>query len=198
MWDEDGQKTFSVAEVKKLLRFGRNTQRQQIMKWIAWVPLKVNIFVWRLELDRLPTKDALASRGIAVRDRICSLCDAGHEDLLHLFTGCGFSYGVWTRIGKWCHLDPVFLFDVKDVLSIHKKATGSKWARKVVQGIVMIACWAIWKTRNSKVFEGICPKVCDVVANIKSWSFLWLKNRSRFTDLLWKEWVVDPLYMCIC
>ncbi|MFS8023183.1 hypothetical protein Hanom_Chr16g01448461 [Helianthus anomalus] len=70
-----------------------------------------------------------------------------------------------------------------------------KWAQKVIRGIVYISCWVIWKLRNAKVFQDSTPKVVEALALIKSWSFLWLKSRSKFSSLEWKEWTRNPLYM---
>jgi hypothetical protein len=57
--------------------------------WLKMIPLKFNIFVWRLMLNRLPPKDLLVSRHIiALYDNICYAdCDYD-EDRDHLFINC--------------------------------------------------------------------------------------------------------------
>ncbi|MFS8029189.1 putative reverse transcriptase zinc-binding domain-containing protein [Helianthus anomalus] len=194
-WGVDGKESFSVAQVKSLIRDDNEVRRDHSMQWESWIPLKVNLFIWRAEMERIPTKLALTRRRIFIQDVSCSLCETGEEDVNHLFTGCGFSFGVWSAVGKWCKLAPIFAFEFKDLLAIHSQVQGDKWAKKVVKGIIMITCWALWKARNSKVFERVNPKVIEVVAMVKSLPFLWLKNRSRFVSILWKDWVVYPLYM---
>ncbi|KAI7730241.1 hypothetical protein M8C21_023078, partial [Ambrosia artemisiifolia] len=129
MWGNDVNKQFSVALVKELLRTGRDLLSQQLMKWTAWVPLKVNIFVWRVELDRIATKNSLARRGIHIQDSRCSLCTADHEDIQHMFVGCGFTYGVWSSIGKWGRFNPMLFADMKDILHIHDSLAVFKWPR---------------------------------------------------------------------
>ena len=45
------------------------------------------------------------------------------------------------------------------------------------------------------MFEGSSSKVVEVVALVKSLSFFWLKNRSNFKRLEWKDWLVNPMYI---
>ncbi|XP_021974646.1 uncharacterized protein LOC110869722 [Helianthus annuus] len=194
-WGEDDKDPFTVAEVKRLVREEKEVGRDHLMRWESWVPNKVNIFVWRAEMERIPTKVALINRRINIQDGLCSLCDAGDEDVMHLFTGCGFVSGVWEAIGRWCKIGSLLAFDFKDILAIHEQVSGGKWAKKVIRGVVMITCWVVWKTRNAKVFRDITPSVREVIALVKSWSFLWLKSRSKFSDLMWKDWVSNPVYM---
>ena len=194
-WDAEGTGCFSVANVKRLLRSDRDTYRRHVMKWESWIPLKVNLLAWRLEMDRLPTRVALVRRCIDVQDVSCPLCQSVEESSKHVFSGCCFTFGVWSIIGKWCKIDPIFAFDIEDLLLLHQNAAESKWAKKIIRGIVMISCWAIWNERNKKVFQGENPSVVKVVATVKSLSFLWLKSRARFNSLHWKDWVCSPLYM---
>ncbi|XP_022007358.1 uncharacterized protein LOC110906553 [Helianthus annuus] len=138
---------------------------------------------------------ALTRRHIYVEDGSCSLCGSGDEDVMHLFTGCGFSSGVWSLVGQWCKIDPILAFHFNDLLGMHELIEGGKWAKKVIRGIMMVTCWAIWKSRNDKIFRGSSPRVIDVVAMVKACSFLWLKNRSNFGCIVWKDWALNPLYM---
>ncbi|XP_022041471.1 uncharacterized protein LOC110944058 [Helianthus annuus] len=194
LWGENGKDTFSVAMVKNLIREGMEDRREQLMQWETWIPMKVNLFVWRAEMERIRTKVALMRRRINVQDGMCSLCDSGDEDVMHLFTGCTFSFGVWLAMGKWCNIAPIMAFHFKDLLSIQDQVPGCKWAKKVIRGIVMVTCWALWKARNEKVFQGTNPKVVEVVAMVKSWSFLWLKGMSKFANIVWK---IGLLIRCI-
>ena len=54
------------------------------------VPAKVNVFVWRLMLNRIPTKVNLDRRGIDCGSIRCAVCDDALETVNHLF----FSYGM--------------------------------------------------------------------------------------------------------
>ena len=196
VWDGGTSEVFSVANCKSLMRIGRDASRPHNMQWEGWVPIKVNMVSWRAEFDRLPTRDALVKRRINIVDVACPLCEAANEEINHLFAGCGYSFGVWNYICRWCKLDPFFAYDFDDLLQLFRNVHGGKWRKKIVRGIVMVTVWVIWKTRNEKVFQQVSRQVRELVAEVKSFSFLWLKNRSKFKGIVWNDWVKDPLYMC--
>ncbi|MFS7921772.1 hypothetical protein Hanom_Chr03g00240871 [Helianthus anomalus] len=125
------------------------------------------------------------------------MCSVTDEDIRHLMVGCEFAYGVWTVICKWCKLDPFFAYDYDDLLMLYKNVHAGKWRKKIIRGIVMITTWVIWNTRNAKVFQTSSTNIIDVVAEVKSRSFLWLKHRSKFKSIVWKDWSSYPLYMCL-
>ncbi|KAJ0456229.1 putative reverse transcriptase zinc-binding domain-containing protein [Helianthus annuus] len=196
-WGDRSNGSFTVAKCKEMLIDGRNGPIDTHMKWEGWVPLKVNLIAWRAELDRLPTRVALVRRRISIPDMSCPLCSTADEDLKHLLVGCGFAYGVWSGICKWCKLDPFFAYDYDDLLMLYKNVHGGKWRKKIIRGIVMVTTWVLWNTRNVKIFQDKDTKIMEVVAEVKSRSFLWLKNRSKFKCIDWKDWAIYPLYMCI-
>lgn len=52
--------------------------------WKSNVPSNIKVFVWRLLLNRLQTRDEIANRGVilGVYNLVCSLC-LGHEESRH-------------------------------------------------------------------------------------------------------------------
>ena len=103
-WDLDSNGSFSVAAVKEWLRKDRYVQPVQLMRWEAWVPLKVNILTWRIELDRVPTRLALVRSNVSIADIRCPLCDTEEESIKHLFVDCGFVFKVWSKVWSWCKI----------------------------------------------------------------------------------------------
>ncbi|PNX90266.1 anthocyanin 3'-O-beta-glucosyltransferase [Trifolium pratense] len=68
--------------------------------------------------------------------------------------------------------------------------------RKRRQGLHMIwqaTCWAVWKARNSMVFEGIPPSVREIVEAIKRTSLRWLTAKRSWAVCLAYEWQKSPL-----
>ncbi|PWA90619.1 RNA-directed DNA polymerase, eukaryota, Reverse transcriptase zinc-binding domain protein [Artemisia annua] len=104
VWEADSSGVFSVASVKKLLQLGRNLQSNNEMRWASWVPIKVNIFMWRLEKDRISIRLALLKRNISIPDSSFPLCEATPESAWHLFVHCGYSFGVWQTVWSWCRI----------------------------------------------------------------------------------------------
>ncbi|CAJ2658481.1 unnamed protein product [Trifolium pratense] len=105
MWDSVG--LFTVKSCYSLLLQYSNTVVLEsnvldaIQKlWKNDVPSKVNIFGWRLLLEKLPTRAALHHRGILnnPHDISCIFCYMQMEDCSHLFFNCSFVKGVWETI----------------------------------------------------------------------------------------------------
>ncbi|XP_022028887.1 uncharacterized protein LOC110929992 [Helianthus annuus] len=119
VWYNGRIRDFSVSEVKKWIKGSTNNGVQFSFSWSKWVPLKCNIFMWRLFLDRLPTKNALIRRNIHVDSPLCGWCEIEEETAEHIFTGCGVSAGVWNGVSRWCRIPDIFVFHVKDLVNLH-------------------------------------------------------------------------------
>ncbi|XP_076885917.1 uncharacterized protein LOC143535587 [Bidens hawaiensis] len=175
VWEADSGGIFSVASVKSLLNRGRNLQKNNETRWVSWVPIKVNVLMWRIEMERIPTRLALVRRNIRIQDTLCPLCDAVTESAGHLFIDCSFAFQVWQAVWSWCSIQQPMFRNVKDMLLLPSLGKQNKWYKRILCGIMMIVCWTIWKTRNKKVFEGSSSKVIEVVALVKSVSFFGLE-----------------------
>lgn len=70
--------------------------------WKNDAPSKVSIFGCQLLLARLPTREALANKGIIdnPRELACDFCFMKVEDINHLFFTCNFTNKVWSSIFK--------------------------------------------------------------------------------------------------
>nr|GEV46971.1 RNA-directed DNA polymerase, eukaryota [Tanacetum cinerariifolium] len=58
--------------------------------WVKCVPVKVNVFAWRARLERLPTRDNLAKRGVHTDSNLCPIYIAFLEVTPE---GFGYSFG---------------------------------------------------------------------------------------------------------
>ncbi|GKD93065.1 RNA-directed DNA polymerase, eukaryota [Tanacetum coccineum] len=70
-------------------------------KWCKVIPKKVNIFMWRLFLDRLPNRLNLSSRSLDIDSITCPVCNSLVESSVHTFFTCGMASTVWRRIHTW-------------------------------------------------------------------------------------------------
>ncbi|KAJ0908686.1 hypothetical protein HanRHA438_Chr07g0313201 [Helianthus annuus] len=57
-----------------------------------------------------------------------------------------------------------------------------------LKGIVIVACWCLWKARNRVVFSSGQANVDDIFNEIRSLGFLWFKNRSKCKSISWSDW----------
>ncbi|XP_021995933.1 uncharacterized protein LOC110893121 [Helianthus annuus] len=187
IWQHEANGSFSVASIKRVLGSVGRTRTDKVFEWNSWVPKKIGIVAWRAEMERLPTKCALARRNVAVPDRWCVLCGEYEETCDHLFVSCHYSQSIWQNLASWCRLQPIIAFGMNDLLTLHASSLGPR-KRKTIQAIVLVAFWSIWKVRNEVVFRQAVPNFTRTLDEIKSMAYLWIKNRSKAVSLTWEDW----------
>ncbi|GJS32808.1 ribonuclease H-like domain-containing protein [Tanacetum coccineum] len=72
--------------------------------WEKSIPRKVNIFIWKLSLDRLPHRLNLFLRGIDILTISCSSCNANVESANHIFFECIIASDMWKLVYRWCDI----------------------------------------------------------------------------------------------
>lgn len=132
---------------------------------------------WRASLNRLPTFMALGAREVVVQSTICSLCSLTEETSDQIFSACGWSLEVWNNISSWCKIGPIYAFSTF--------LDGSDTWKRLINGIMLISMWSIWKARNHKVHENVLAAPESIVGEIKVVSILWIGNRANKINAEW-------------
>ncbi|KAJ0522722.1 putative reverse transcriptase zinc-binding domain-containing protein [Helianthus annuus] len=187
-WLGDHSGTFSVGSAKDVLRTPEVVEDSFILDWCKWTPSKCNLLVWRAELDRIPTADALSRRGVVVGEGLCPFCKDVNESVEHIFTSCFFSVVLWQKVSQWCRLPPIFAFSFRDLMEFHKAGFIRAAVRSAIQGIIVVSCWCLWQARNRAIFSELDPKVDKVFSDVKSLGYVWFKHRSRNNHISWLDW----------
>ncbi|GJX63240.1 RNA-directed DNA polymerase, eukaryota [Tanacetum coccineum] len=86
--DLNGEGVFRVKDVRILLDECFLPKAPTATRWVKYVPIKINVFAWKVFLDRLPTRSNLQHHGVLVSDLLCPLCPSAQEDSSHLFFSC--------------------------------------------------------------------------------------------------------------
>ncbi|XP_022041395.1 uncharacterized protein LOC110943975 [Helianthus annuus] len=186
-WRYEADGVFTVGSIKYILSSVGRSSPENVFEWNSWVPKKVCIVAWRAEMERLPTKSALARRNVPVPDQLCVLCGDYVESCDHVFVSCHFAQTVWQNLAAWLKMQPVIAFGIKDLLTLHASISGSR-KRKVVHAIALVAFWCVWKLRNDIVFRQAAPNITRTLDEIKSMAFLWIKSRAKLNTLTWEDW----------
>ncbi|GKB61662.1 RNA-directed DNA polymerase, eukaryota [Tanacetum coccineum] len=79
-WDLNGDGVFQVNDVRSMLDEAFLPKMEVPTRWIKSIPIKVNVFAWKLYLDRLPTRSNLSRRNVSLPSLACPLCDHVLED----------------------------------------------------------------------------------------------------------------------
>lgn len=179
-WCFENSKEFSIGVCYSTLRDNINISPSVfsvakssafILLWATTIPMKRNVFGWRVLLDRLANKDHLDRRGIlsSSHDLPCAFCLCEDENLQHLFFKCGVEKQVWVVVPKWVGIDVVYEEGILDCFM----GACSILVRKVRKNRAGLFCrdvlWGIWTHRNTILFY---DHICNV--NNFVWSIMYL------------------------
>nr|GEX49687.1 RNA-directed DNA polymerase, eukaryota [Tanacetum cinerariifolium] len=88
VWILSNDGGFRVKDVRRLLDDFFLPKSEVATRWVKCVPIKINVFAWRVSLDRLPTRLNLIRRNISVSSPLCPVCSNAQEDVSHLLYNC--------------------------------------------------------------------------------------------------------------
>lgn len=104
VWDLNGEGEFRVKDIRKLLDDVFLPKDEVPTRWVKVIPIKINVFAWKVSLDRLPTRENLAQRGVSVPSLSCPNCNNGQEHLGHILFSCDIASSVSRMICRWWNL----------------------------------------------------------------------------------------------
>ncbi|XP_035831833.1 uncharacterized protein LOC118480935 [Helianthus annuus] len=193
VWKLNASGSFTVNSMRRLVQKVRSSDLGTGFQWNSWAPIKVNFLAWRLSLDRIPTLMALARRQVNLESTICRFCGEMDESADHLFVGCGFTQVVWDFVARWCNIRPFYALDVKDLVNMHMHVNGPRKWQKAYYTVILTTIWSIWKCRNEVIFNQKELKTERLIEEIRTLSYLWVRNRSKSLGLTWGNWSVFDL-----
>ena len=85
----DSAKGYSVASARSLVDSFFLSSGSDPSRWNRNVPIKVNVFLWRAMINKLPSRVNLDRRGIDVDSLLCPICLGDLETVNHSFFNCG-------------------------------------------------------------------------------------------------------------
>ncbi|XP_021995772.1 uncharacterized protein LOC110892949 [Helianthus annuus] len=161
-WMTDKLLEFSIAIIKdQLMKFTASEHEERWQHWNTWVPAKVNYFTWRTAIGRIPVKSELRKRGLKT---------------------------VWWNILAWMKLPTsTVVRSIEEIMGYINGLAGSQGWKKTVNLACQATIWNLWKARNEREFRGIARSGNNIVEDIKADTFLWLKSRSKFKELVWER-----------
>nr|GEX60866.1 RNA-directed DNA polymerase, eukaryota, reverse transcriptase zinc-binding domain protein [Tanacetum cinerariifolium] len=97
--------SFSVASTRTHIDHYMLPSLTSTTTWIACLPRKLNIFLWRFNLDRLSHRLNLSKHGIEIGFILCPTCNNNMESAEHIFFSCKMAAQIWHMIRVWCNID---------------------------------------------------------------------------------------------
>ncbi|XP_071740690.1 uncharacterized protein [Rutidosis leptorrhynchoides] len=100
-WCLQNNSGFAVCDTRAYIDDRLLPSIEPSTRWMKVLPRKINIFLWRLALDRLPTRQNLTQGGIDIEDSSCISCDHTLESSQHVFFDCGIAEDLWRQVRIW-------------------------------------------------------------------------------------------------
>ncbi|GJU66380.1 RNA-directed DNA polymerase, eukaryota [Tanacetum coccineum] len=129
---------FSVSSTRSYIDEHNLLGSSMSTRWSRFIPIKVNVLVWRLCLDKLPTLMNLDKKGIDVPSLLCPVCSDQVETADHLFFSCGMAQDLWGLLARWCQLDFPVISNIAEWFSWLDSTHLSKYARSSLEGMVYL------------------------------------------------------------
>nr|GEV41240.1 nucleotide-binding alpha-beta plait domain-containing protein [Tanacetum cinerariifolium] len=81
IWSFEASGDFSVTSARRLIDDYLLPKEDVQTRWVKVVPIKINVFAWRVRLDKLPTRLNLSLRGVEISSIITK-----EDDVANIFT----------------------------------------------------------------------------------------------------------------
>ncbi|GJT65052.1 RNA-directed DNA polymerase, eukaryota, reverse transcriptase zinc-binding domain protein [Tanacetum coccineum] len=171
-WSLNGNGSFLVSSVRKEIDKHLLVMSSAPTRWSKLMPIEVNVFIWRMLLDKLPTRSNLSDIGVDVP---CVLCP------------------VYRLIGRWWSIHIPEFSDLASWESWFKELHITSLHKSVLEATFFSLWWHVWVFRNASVFAVVKPKKCMLFDNIVSQPLFWMNHRSRKGRVNLAAWLKDPL-----
>nr|GEV65031.1 hypothetical protein [Tanacetum cinerariifolium]GEV70048.1 hypothetical protein [Tanacetum cinerariifolium] len=96
--EEEQLGEFSVKSVRQLIDDSILSKKKFATRWVKVMPIKINVFAWRVYLDKLPTLLNLSLKGIDISTILCPLWHASVESGSHIFFSCPMARQLWRNL----------------------------------------------------------------------------------------------------
>ncbi|GJX62887.1 RNA-directed DNA polymerase, eukaryota, reverse transcriptase zinc-binding domain protein [Tanacetum coccineum] len=193
-WEWDlSSSGFSVASARRIIDENLLLGNASITRWVQCIPIKVNIFIWKLSLNKLPTLENLDSKGVDLDSVLCPVCNDQIECVNHIFFACGLAKDLWRLMAKWCSVDLPEVFSISDWFSWLDASHMPKRSKIIIEGVVSTMLWHIWNFRNAWIFRDIKPKKANIWDSVIHQSFVWISSRNPKFSLRWVDWLRNPI-----
>ncbi|GKB22302.1 RNA-directed DNA polymerase, eukaryota [Tanacetum coccineum] len=191
VWDLSSDGDFHVKDIRRLLDEFFLPRDDIATRWVKYVPIKINVFAWRVWLDRLPTRLNLIQRNVSVSSLLCPICSSSSEDISHLLFKCSLAADVFRLICRWWDLTWFPLSSYSEWLNWFKTIRLSSKLKGMLEGVFYVSWWCIWNYRNHLLFSDQLPRKDVIFDDIVTRSFTWCQSRCN-SSFSWVSWLQHP------
>nr|GEY00725.1 RNA-directed DNA polymerase, eukaryota, reverse transcriptase zinc-binding domain protein [Tanacetum cinerariifolium] len=110
-WRLNGHGDFSIKSAKEEIDTHLLVTSSFFTRLSKLLPIKLNVFTWRMFLDKLPTRINLSKRGLDVPCVLCPNYRNAVKSFNHLFFGCLMAMDLFRLLGRWWNIDIINVID---------------------------------------------------------------------------------------
>lgn len=195
-WNLVSNGIFSVGSMRRAIENSYLGMGEKETIWITLTPPKVNIFMWRVMLDRVPTRDNLNKMKLDLNSLLCPVCGFTTETINHVLFDCPAAIEVWKFIERWWSISFPAVKSLESMLNGVNSTYKDKQVKEAVEAIIFISCYCMWCFRNRCVFDNPPPRKDSLLDQIVEKSFFWLLARCKGSDKIPITWRYHP-FDCI-
>ncbi|GJY15782.1 RNA-directed DNA polymerase, eukaryota, reverse transcriptase zinc-binding domain protein [Tanacetum coccineum] len=152
LWTLDSSRS-SVASVRYLVDSKTLDTAPNATRWIHHIPIKVNIFIWKLMFNKLPSKVNLDRRGIDVNSIVCPIFQMDIETINHIFFSCDVALDLWAKLARWWDFDIPICANIFEWFDWIGTLQLSNKLKDYLEGVGGTLMWSIWSFRNRLIFS---------------------------------------------
>nr|GEY97655.1 RNA-directed DNA polymerase, eukaryota, reverse transcriptase zinc-binding domain protein [Tanacetum cinerariifolium] len=110
-WTLNGHGDFSVKSAREEIDKHLLVSSSSSTRWSKLLPIKLNVFAWRMFLGKLPIRFNLSNKGLDIPCVLCPNCGNVVESRNHFFFGCSMALDLFWLFGRWWNIDIINLID---------------------------------------------------------------------------------------
>ncbi|GKA84830.1 RNA-directed DNA polymerase, eukaryota, partial [Tanacetum coccineum] len=152
-WTLNGHGDFLIKSAREEIDKHLLVTSSSSTRWSKFLPIKLNVFAWRMFLDKLPTRINLSNRGLDVPCVLCPNCGNAVESQNHLFFGFSMALDLFRLLGRWWNINIINLIDPFSRESWFNGIRLNSLQKFALEASFFSMWWHIWKYINTVVFS---------------------------------------------
>nr|GEW50920.1 zinc finger, CCHC-type [Tanacetum cinerariifolium] len=188
-WSLNGKGVFSVKSAREEIDKHLLVTSSSPTRWSKLLPIKVNVFSWRMFSDKLLTRVNLSNRGMHIPCVLCPVCDIGVESRNHLFF-CSMACDLYRLIARWWNIHIPNLLDALAWEDWFNGLRLNNMQMLALEASFFSLWWHIWSYRNALLFS--VKKLIKglIFDNIVSQRWEWVNNRFFYALYYLMSWAM--------
>ncbi|GJU34218.1 RNA-directed DNA polymerase, eukaryota [Tanacetum coccineum] len=146
IWRLDSLGDFSVKSVRRYIDDSFLPKEEVPTRWINSIPIKVNIFAWKVCLDKLLTRLNISLHGLDIPLTLCPICHVVVESTDHLLFSCDMARQLMRKVARWWEVEFHDAHSYGDLLIWFRNLRFSKRLKDVFEGV----CYVLWPLGENK------------------------------------------------